>query len=140
MKYLLDTCVISELIKKKPEKKVVSWISEIREKHLFLSVFTIGEIYKGICKLPEGKKKIKLLNWLNVTLNKRFKNRILDFDIPIAKKWGEIQGHSELMGKPISIIDSLISATAIVYNIVLVTINTRDMEYSGAILLNPWEL
>ena len=140
MNYLLDTCIISELIKKKPEKKVVDWISEIPETSLFLSVFTIGEIHKGIEKLPDGKKKKELHSWVNSDLKERFENRILLFDLTSAIKWGEIQGQAELIGKPMSLIDGMISATAIVHDLILVTRNTTDIEYSGATLINPWDL
>lgn len=138
MNYLLDTCVISELIKKTPNPKVVKWISEVSENSLFLSVITFGEIHKGIEKLPEGKKKDKLHTWINFDLKDRFKNRVIDLDIKIAATWGKIQAKSEAVGKPIPAIDGLIVATGITYELIIVTRNISDMENSGAILLNPW--
>ncbi len=139
MKYLLDTCVLSELIKKKPSPEVVKWISKIDENNLFLSVLTIGEIQKGIEKLPEGRKKDKLHQWVNYDLKDRFRNRIIDFDLKTATVWGQIQAHSELSGKAIPAIDGQIVATGISYGLAVVTRNTKDMEISGAILHNSWK-
>jgi len=136
--YLLDTCVISELIKKNPDANVIRWILGIEETSLFLSVLTFGEIHKGIEKLPQSKKKERLHKWVNSDLRERFKNRIIDFDLDAAKKWGEVQAKAELAGKPMSIIDGLISATGLVYDLIVVTRNTKDMEQSGATLLNLW--
>ncbi len=139
MKYLLDTCVLSELIKKAPSLKVTKWVSKIDENNLFLSVLTIGEIHKGIEKLPESKKKDKLHQWVNYDLKERFRNRIIDFDLKTATVWGQIQAHSELSGKAMPAIDGQIVATGISYDLTVVTRNTKDMEISGAILHNPWK-
>ncbi len=139
MKYLLDTCLLSELIKKNPCRKVTGWIAEIEESDLFISVLTIGEIHKGIEKLPDGKKKEKLHQWVNVDLIERFANRIIDFDFKAAAVWGRIQAHSELSGKGMPAIDGLIAATAIASELTVVTRNISDMEISGVILFNPWE-
>jgi len=138
MNYLLDTCVLSELIKKNPSPKVVKWVSKTEETYLFISVFTIGEIHKGIEKLPESKKKKKLHKWVNYDLKERFQNRIIDFDIKIASVWGKIQAHSELAGKAMPAIDGLIAATGISCDLTVVTRNSTDMEISGVSLLNPW--
>lgn len=138
MNYLLDTCVISELIKKDPDTNVLRWISEIEEASLYLSVLTLGEIHKGIEKLPPSKKKDKLHKWVNSDLRERFKNRIINLDLVAATKWGEVQGKAELAGKPMSLIDGLISATGIVKDLIVVTRNIKDMEQSGVSLLNPW--
>ncbi len=138
MNYLLDTCVLSELIKKNPSPKVVKWVSKTEETHLFISVLTIGEIHKGIEKLPESKKKEKLHKWVNYDLKERFKNRIIDFDLQTATVWGKIQAQSELSGKGMPAIDGQIIATGISYDLTVVTRNITDMEISGASLLNPW--
>jgi len=139
MNYLLDTCVISELIKKYPDKKVVKWVQKTDESKLFISVLTFGEIHKGIEKLPKSRKKEKLHNWVNNELTDRFKNRIVSFDLHTAAIWGKIQAHSEEAGKCMPAIDGQIAATGICNNLVIVTRNILDMEVSGASLLNPWE-
>lgn len=139
MKYLLDTCVISELIKKNPSQKVVKWISKIEEKNLFISVLTVGEIHKGIEKLPASKKKEQLYKWVNNDLKERFKDRIIAFDLQTATAWGKAQAQSELVGKAMPAIDGQIAATGISYDYIVVTRNTTDMEISGVSLLNPWK-
>ena len=138
MKYLFDTCVLSELIKKHPNSKVVKWVSKTDESDLFISVLTIGEIHKGIEKLPESNKKSKLHQWVNYDLKERFRNRIIDFDLKTATVWGKIQAHSELSGQAMPAIDGQIVATGISYDLTVVTRNTKDMEISGANLFNPW--
>ena len=138
MNYLLDTCVLSELIRENPEANVASWISGIPETSMYLSVLTIGEIHKGIEKLPESKKKDRLHKWVNSDLCIRFKNRILDLDLEVSTKWGQIQGKAEQVGKPMPLIDGLIAATALSHDLIVVTRNTEDMEQSGVTLINPW--
>ncbi|MCP3891205.1 MAG: type II toxin-antitoxin system VapC family toxin [Desulfobulbaceae bacterium] len=138
MNYLLDTCVISELIKQSPSQKVVKWISKVVENKIFISVLTIGEIHKGIEKLPTSKKKNKLQQWVNYDLQERFENRIINFDLQTATVWGRIQAHSETLGKALPAIDEQIAATGISHNLTVVTRNTTDMEVSGVALLNPW--
>ena len=138
MNYLLDTCVISELIKKSPNQKVVEWVSDLEESNLFISVLTIGEIHKGIEKLPKSKKKDKFHQWVNYDLQERFKNRIINFDLQTATVWGRIQAHSETLGKALPAIDGQIAATGISYDLTVVTRNTTDMEISGVALINPW--
>ncbi len=138
MKYLLDTCVLSELIKNDPDQKVIEWVANNAENNLFISVLTIAEIHKGIEKLPAGKKKETLHQWVNDDLKERFKGRIIDFDLKTATAWGKVQAQSELSGKGMPAIDGQIAATGIAHDLTIVTRNTTDMEMSGAALLNPW--
>ncbi len=139
MNFLLDTCVISELIKTQQNQNVIDWVRSCAEDRLFLSSLTIGEIQKGISKLAVSKKKSTLQNWLDKNLFVRFDRRILSVDSIVAQKWGEILSVSEKNGYRLPAIDSLISATAIVNNMTLVTRNTQDMVHSGVSLYNPWE-
>jgi len=139
MKYLLDTCVISEIISPKPSPKVTKWIKNEDEINFFISVLTIGELHKGIEKLDQSKRKEDLHNWVENDLKERFLTRIIDIDIETAMVWGKIQGTTERVGKPMPAIDSLIAATGITHHLTVVTRNTSDMKESGAALLNPWE-
>jgi len=139
MNYLLDTCVISELIKKQPSPNVVEWIADIDEANLFISVLTIGEIHKGIEKLPTSKKKDKLHKWVNIDLKERFNNKIIDIDLHTATTWGKVQAKSEVLGQALPAIDGLIASTGIAHDLIVVTRNIKDMEVSGVSLLNPWE-
>ena len=139
MRYLLDTCIISELIKNKPDKNVVLWLTKIEEQNLFLSTLTFGEIYKGIEKVSDVSKKNKLYQWVENDLKERFKNRILPITTKVAIMWGKIQGKAELEGKVVPAIDSLIAATGLANNLIVVTRNISDMKQSDVVLLNPWE-
>jgi len=139
LNYLLDTCVISELVKTKPDLRVVQWIRSQDEESLFLSVITIGEIQKGISKLPDGrKKKQQLQNWLSNELQERFKDRILEIAIGTAHVWGQVLGSCEKKGVTLPAIDSLIASQGIFHKMTIVTRNISDMEPSGVPLFNPW--
>ncbi len=140
MNYLLDTCAISELVKKKPSKKVLEWILGCDESCIFLSVLTLGEIQKGIAKLADSKRKAKIQQWLDHDLRHRFTGRILPINEETASTWGLLMADSESKGRVIPSIDSLIVATAITHNLTIVTRNTCDMDGAGARLLNPWEM
>jgi len=138
MSYLIDTCCISELVKKKPDPNVVKWFTDQDELSMYLSVITFGELRKGIEKLPDSKKKKELNQWVKEDLNHRFKNRILNINMEVVNKWGEILATAEKNGNPLPAIDSLIAATAQVHDLSIVTKNTQDMEGSGVEVINPW--
>jgi len=138
LKYLLDTCVISELIKPQPNKNVIEWIQQQDEENLYLSVLTLGEIEKGIEKSSNEARKRKLQLWVNEDLTQRFAGRILPIDKAVAVKWGIIQGVAELKGKTMPAIDGLIAVSGLVYDCIVVTRNTADMQQSTAELFNPW--
>ena len=138
MKYLLDTCLISELVKKEPNSAVVSWLEEQDEQCLFLSVLTLGELQKGISKLPVGARKDELQAWAEHDLVERFSGRIIDLDLETALLWGNLQGESELQGERLPVMDSLIAATATAHGLVVVTRNIKDMERCRAKVCNPW--
>ena len=139
MKYLLDTCVILEILRPSPSSRVTQWIKQEDENNFFISVLTIGEIHKGIEKLDESRKKEKLHNWVDNDLKERFRTRIIDIDLQTAMTWGKIQRMAERVGMPMPAIDSLIAATGITHHLTVVTRNITDMKASGAALLNPWE-
>jgi predicted nucleic acid-binding protein len=138
MKFLLDTCIISEIIRQQPARNVSNWIKKEDESNFFISVLTIGELHKGIEKLPESKRKEELHNWVENDLKERFLNKIIDIDMQVAMMWGKIQGMAERVGRPMPAIDSLIAATGIAHHLTIVTRNTSDMKESGVALLNPW--
>jgi predicted nucleic acid-binding protein len=138
MNYLLDTCVISEFTQKKPEKKVIEWMDHVDEEMLFLSVITIGEIQYGIERLPDSQRKIELLTWMNDGLLHRFSPRILNLDSSIMYLWGSLTARFESLGKPMGVMDSLIAATALQHNLIIVTRNVSDFIPCGVQILNPW--
>lgn len=139
MKYLLDTCVISEVIKKEPNKNVISWLQAQDEANLFLSLLTFGEIQKGIQKDPDQNRKKRLTIWVEEDLKKRFENRIIPIDLKVVTNWGSLQGLAELAGKTMPTLDGLIAVSALTYHCTVATRNTSDMEQSTAELFNPWE-
>lgn len=138
MKYLLDTCVISEIVKPKPNDNVISWLQAQTEDSLYLSVLTFGEIEKGITKASDKIRKKKLRLWLEDDLKKRFKGKIIPIDLEVSIKWGEVQAMTELQGKPMPAIDGLIAVSALVNNCTVVTRNISDMQQSSVELLDPW--
>ncbi len=140
MRYLVDTCVISELIKKKPADRVVSWVREQDELSLYLSVLTFGEIEKGLSKLDDSKRKRKLRDWVDHDLKHRFSGRIFPFDYETACRWGEISGSQEREGRPMPVLDGQLAATALIHGMTFVTRNVSDVEQCGVPLLNPWEI
>lgn len=138
MKYLADTCVLSELLRKNPEPKVVRWMDE-RELMTHLSVLTLGELQKGVAKLPDSKRKEQIQTWIDRNLLERFDGRIIPVDSEIASTWGRITGEAESQGRKLPVIDSLIAATAVSRNLIVVTRNMQDLTRCGAQVINPWE-
>lgn len=138
MNYLLDTCIISELVKPKPEKLVSTWLASQDEDALFLSVLTLGEIQKGISRLESSSRKTTLQQWLDNDLCLRFNDRILPINNKVALTWGIIQGRAERSGMPIATIDGLLGATAIAFNLIIVTRNEADFMTTGSGIFNPW--
>jgi toxin FitB len=139
VRYLLDTCVISELVRPKPERSVVDWIHGQQEEHLHLSVMTLGEIRKGIERMEDNRKRIRLGTWLDRDLKLRFTGRWLSVDNETAERWGLITADLLKRGIQVPVIDGLIAATALVHGMTLVTRNTCDVKETGALLLNPWK-
>jgi predicted nucleic acid-binding protein len=138
VKYLFDTCLVSEWTRKKPEAAVRDWLAQCDEESAYLSVLTVGEIQKGIARCGDPARKTSSQKWLDGDLRKRFLGRVLPITEEVAKTWGLFQGEAEARGKSIPSIDGLIAATAAVHNLILVTRNEADMALSGVRIVNPW--
>jgi predicted nucleic acid-binding protein len=136
--FLLDTNVISELVKVTPEPKVTRWIEHTDETLLYLSVLTLGEIRKGISSLSQSRRRIALEAWLDHDLSLRFADRILPVDKEVADRWGRIAGSAAARRSPLPVIDGLFAATAQHHNLTLVTRNTRDIATTGVPAFDPW--
>jgi toxin FitB len=139
MNYLLDTCILSEFTRHTPSEKVIRWVDNIDEEKLFLSAITIGEIQRGIERLPESHRKTELLVWMNNGLIQRFGERILPLDSQTMFLWGSLTARMENSGQPVPVMDSLIVATALQNNLIIVTRNVSDFLPCGVQLINPWE-
>ncbi len=138
MRYLLDTCVLSELCKARPHPAVVEWLTAHDEQDFFLSVVTIGELAKGIAKLPVSEKRSELERWLRHDLQDRFQHRILPIDRQVADACGVLSAQAESIGTPFPVIDALLAATAIVHGLAVVTRNVKDFPTGTPPLVNPW--
>ena len=139
MKFLLDTCVISELMAKRPNQAVIQWIESVDEDRLFLSVITIGEIRKDVAKLGDSPRKLELQEWLSDHLLSRFGDRIVPIDTGVMLNWGQLVGNLERLGKPMPLMDSLIAAIVQHGDFVLVTRNEADFECADVRMLNPFK-
>ena len=139
MKYLLDTCFISELVDRHPNPKVVDFIDSLDSDDVFLSVITIGEIAKGVEKLSKSKRKQELHSWLKENLLVRFDGRIIPLDTEILMEWGILIARLESTGITLPAIDSLIAATTLTQKLTLVTRNVDDFSGTGIEIVNPWE-
>lgn len=136
--FLLDTNVLSELVKPKPDANVLRWIEETDESILFLSMLTLGEIRNGIARLGPGSRRGRLESWLQVDLRTRFLGRALSIDEAIADRWGAISADAAAKGKPVPVVDGLLAATALHHNLTLVTRDGSDVAGTGVSTVNPW--
>jgi predicted nucleic acid-binding protein len=136
--FLLDTNVISEVLRPKPDPRVARWFESTEEALLLLSVLTIGEIRKGIAMIIDPARKNMLETWLTSNLVIRFAGRILPIDEAVAAVWGQITGTLARKGFLVPVIDGLLASTALHHNLTLVTRNTRDVAPTGVAVLDPW--
>lgn len=139
MSFLIDTTVVSELVKQAPEERVLKWLDAQDEDSLYLSVLTLGELEKGISKLRASARRDRLRTWLTRDLTTRFADRLLPVDARVAARWGALTGDAEKRGQPLPVIDSLIAATALEHGFRVVTRNVADFERCGAACVDPWE-
>jgi len=136
--FLLDTAVVSELVRKSPSAAVLKWIDAQDEGSLYLSVLTIGELEKGVARLPASVRRSRLQAWVRRDLVERFGGRLLPIDTRTAARWGAVTGESEKRGRPLPVIDCLIAATALIHGLTVATRNVGDFERCGAACVNPW--
>ena len=136
--FLLDTNVVSDLRKPRPNSGLLSWINAVDELSLYLSAVTVGELRIGVEMQTDEKKRSDLATWLASELIPRFEGRILPFDLAVADRWGRIEGRARLGSGKLPVVDSLIAATALHHNMTLVTNNEGDFSRSGVGILNPW--
>lgn len=136
MSYLVDTNVLSELRRKSPHAAVQAWFAKRPAATLFLSVLTLGEIRKGIESLADAERRLRLIDWLEVDLPAFFTGRLLDVDAAVADRRGRLLAGA---GRSLPALDSLLAATALAHDLVLVTRNVRDFSGLPVRVLNPWD-
>lgn len=139
MSFLLDTNVISEWVRPRPDESVAAWLEGVNEDEVFISVISFGELRRGVDLLPAGRRRDRLERWVADDLVARFHGRILDVDLSVADAWGRIMARSQRAGRVLGAIDVLIAATAERHELTLVTRNVRDFENVGIVIHNPWD-
>ena len=139
MNYLVDTCFLSELRKRQPNRGVINWLKGVDEQQLFISTVSICEIQQGISKLDDPLLQQKLTAWLDDILLPWFGGRVIAIDIELARHWGDLLGKFSKKGLPRPIMDTLIAASAERHNLILITPNTIDFELFEIKKDNPWD-
>ena len=137
--FLLDTNCISEIVRIRPEPRVLTWMDDADENLLYLSVLTLGEIRKGVAALRQGKRRSGLEAWIEVELHARFSGRILPIDERVADRWGLLAANAKAKGKALSVVDGLLAATAIHHNLTIVSRNENDFAPAQVPVVNPWQ-
>lgn len=136
MNYLLDTNIISETIKTKPNTDVIAWLNTVPASSLYISVISLGEIRKGVESLNSSSKKSKITHWLEFDLPQWFDDRILSIDARVCHRWGCLLAHTK---QTLPAIDSLLAALALQYKLTLVTRNHKDFRVADLQVINPWQ-
>jgi toxin FitB len=139
LSFLLDTNVVSEWVKPQPNPHVVTWLQEVDEERVFLSVASLAEIRRGIEIMQSGKRRDQLSRWLAEDLPARFQGRVLDIDRRVAETWGMVMARGQKAGMVVSVLDAFFAATAEVHKLTLVTRNIQHFLKLDVPLLNPWQ-
>jgi len=138
MSFLVDTNVVSEWVKPRPNPGVVAWLAGTNEDEVFLSVVTLAELRHGIERMATGRRQRQLGAWLENEIPMRFEGRVLSIDPAIADACGKLVARSEAEGRPVEAMDAFLAATALVHQLTLVTRNTAHFDSILKALLNPW--
>lgn len=138
MAFLLDTNVVSELVRARPEPRILDWLEAQSPPELFLASLTVGELMRGACKLREFARRERLKQWIEEDLCRQFEGRILPFDEAAARVWGRLMGVGDRSGRTPPAADAQIAAVAIDRGLALATRNTRDFASFDLEVLNPW--
>ncbi|MDQ3702330.1 MAG: type II toxin-antitoxin system VapC family toxin [Chloroflexota bacterium] len=135
---MLDTRVLSELQRPQGSPQMRAQVEALDPEQLYLSVITVGELTKGIARLPASARRRQLSSWL-MGLEQRFGELILPIDTEVARRWGELTARAQSAGVPIPVSDGLIAATALRHGLHVMTRNTRHFAASGTVIIDPWE-
>jgi len=136
--FLVDTNVISEVLRPAPDVRVAAWAQAVSKESLFLSVVSFGELRKGLAIMPASSRRNQLAKSIDELIPVWFAGRILPMTQKIAERWGILEGQRQLAGRPLHVPDAQIAATAIEHELILVTRNVKDFELLGLTVFNPW--
>lgn len=137
MSFLLDTCALSEFVKPVSNDGFLKWFDAHKKDEMFITTLSLGELQKGVEKLPSSTRKVQLIEWL-VSVENTYQNKFLSFSKEVAKRWGTLSATMEKSGTPMPLADSLIAATAIHHNLSIVTRNEKDFRFAPIEVINPW--
>jgi predicted nucleic acid-binding protein len=137
MTYLLDTNVVSELSRPRPNPRVTSWLAAVPSQNIYVSVLTLGEIRFGILMTPDATRRERLRLWLENDLPRWFEGKLLPVTREVADRWGRLAAEAR---RPLARFDSLLAATALHHDLGLVTRNVRDFQFPGLEVINPWDI
>ncbi|HVW22808.1 MAG TPA: type II toxin-antitoxin system VapC family toxin [Opitutaceae bacterium] len=138
MSYLLDTNVICEATRPRPDPAVMEWLAAAEEDCLYLSAVTLAEVQRGVSRLAPGTRRQGIQRWLDEDVRERFGDRILPLDDAVASAWGRLMAEIESKGRPMDSLDGFIAATARAHDLTVVTRNVADFSPSVSRVLNPW--
>jgi predicted nucleic acid-binding protein len=138
MRFLVDTNILSELSKDRPDAAVEDWLDRQPKEDLAVSVLSFGEIRAGMLMMAEGRKKSRVRQWFKHTLEDQFADRVLPVNQSIALEWGRLTAEAKQRGRRTDIVDLLLVATALVLGLTIVTRNVRHCAGWGANVINPW--
>jgi toxin FitB len=136
--FLLDTNVVSELMRPLPSSQVLDWIARQAADDLFLSTVSEAELRLGVMLVAEGKRRDAIAKAVEAMLEEDFDGRILAFDRTAARVYPVIVGSRHQLGRPISAFDAQIASIAVSVDFTLVTRNVKDFEQTGVRLIDPW--
>jgi toxin FitB len=135
---VIDTNVLSEIMKPNPDPDVLSWVDSVPALQTAITAVTVAEVLYGIGRLPDGARRRKLMTAAEKIFDEDFRNRIFVFDADAAVEYATLVVEREAAGLPISMADGQIAAVCRVHNCTLATRNVRDFEGTGVTAINPW--
>jgi predicted nucleic acid-binding protein len=138
MRFLLDTNVLSEPLKRSPDARVARWWVAQSALDLCVSVLSIGELTMGFELLADGARRRELEQWITQDLPRQFIGRVLPIDAAVARQWGRLSAAGRATGRELPVTDGLLLATSLVHGLTLVTRHARDCANCGVTILDPW--
>jgi len=136
---LLDTKVISEIMRARPDPTVRTWFRALPRREFWTASVVIAELFSGVDLMPAGRKQTELRGLVEAMIAEDLRGQILAFDLSAARQYGQILSYREEIGRPIKEMDALLAATAKAHGATMATRNIPDFEHCGIALVNPWQ-